>query len=92
MSNYPDDFKGLPEERYPLTEQEQDDINGARNTEKFLHDLPVLATNFIVVEARKHGLNMTGDDIAEFRAHLSDATMDSFAEGFERINELLHRR
>ncbi len=69
-----------------------DDVEGARQVEKFLHDLPVLATNFIVVEARKRRLKMTGDDIKTFCDHLQDAVGDSFAEGYERINELLHRR
>lgn len=91
MSNYPDDLKWLPGELNPLTEREQDEIESAREAEKFLADLPTMVTNFILVEARKYGLMMTGDDIQCFRDHISDAEGDCFAEGHERINNLLHR-
>lgn len=84
--SYPD------EKEWQGFEPTEDDIEGAREAEKFLADLPTMVTNFILLEARKYGIMMSGDDIMTFRSHLQDAVGDSFAEGFERINNLLHRR
>lgn len=84
--SYPD------EKEWQGFEPTEKDEEWAERAERFLATLPEAVTNYIVVEAKKIGLDMTGDDIMTFRNHLQDAVGDSFADGFERINNLLHKR